>query len=194
MRQGLSDDILTTMFGYKSRQNTSSVISTVRKSLCLRFVPENIGVYAITRNQFIQRHVTEFANQLYNIEPNIPRVIAFIDGTYLEVEKSSNFEAQRLSFGLHKNYNLLKPAITVAPDGYILDIHGPYFSDHHNNDAAILNHQLQRDGEQFREWFEENDILILDRGYRDSAPLLGQLGITMRSPPCLQRNQRQLTT
>lgn len=194
MRQGLSDDFLTTMFGYKSRQNTSSIIATVRKSLCLRFVPSNIGVDAITRNQYIERHVTEFSNQLYNIEPQVPRAIAFIDGTYLEVEKSSNFEAQRLSYSMHKNYNLLKPSITVAPDGYILDIHGPYFSDHHNNDAAILNHQLQRDGEQFRRWFEENDIIILDRGYRDSAPLLEQLGITMRSPPCLQRNQRQLTT
>lgn len=194
LRQGLSDDFLTMMFGYKSRQNTSSIIATVRRSLSLRFVPENIGVESITRNNFIERHVTEFSNQLYNPHPDIQRAIVFIDGTYLKVEKSSNFQAQRQSFSTQKHYNLLKPALVVAPDGYILDVHGPYFSDNHNNDAAILNHELQRDGEQFRRWYEENDIIILDRGYRDSAPILEQLGIIMKSPPFLGNNRRQFST
>lgn len=83
------------MFGYGSRQRTSTVIATVRQSLMLRFVPENLGLNAITRNDFIERHVTDFANQLYNPKPDVPKVITYVDGTYVEVDKSTNFQASR---------------------------------------------------------------------------------------------------
>lgn len=194
MRQGLSDDFLTFMFGYNTRQRTSVVIDTVRKSLMLRFVPENLGFNAITRDEFIQRHVTDFANQLYNPEPTVPRVIAYIDGTYLEVDKSSNFQTARQSYCTHKHHYLLKPATIVAPNGYFLDVHGPYFSDTQNNDAAMLQNEFQRDVNTMKGWFQENDILILDRGYRDVTPLLHELGIFVKIPPFLERNQRQFTT
>lgn len=39
--------------------------------------------------------------------------------------------------------HLVKPEVMVAPDGYILAINGPYFSDSRNNDASILNHELE---------------------------------------------------
>lgn len=44
LKQGLSDDFLKVMFGYSSKQNVSKTITTVRKSLMIRFVPENIGL------------------------------------------------------------------------------------------------------------------------------------------------------
>lgn len=195
MRQGLSDDFLTVIFGYKSRQGTSTVIATVRKSLGQRFSLENVGINAITRDNFIERHVTEFTNQLYNSEPNISRAIVFIDGTYIKVEKSSNFQAQRLSYSTHKGYHLLKSALIVVPDGYILDIHGPYFSDSRNNDAALFTNEFQSEINEFREWFQKNDIIVLDRGYRDAVPLLlEQLGIVIKVPAFLQQNKKQFTT
>ncbi|XP_067205331.1 uncharacterized protein [Linepithema humile] len=129
MRQGLSDDFLKVIFEYPSRQATSLAIYTVRQFLMQRFVPTNIGLNAITRGDYIQRHVTDFANELYNPEPHIRRVIAYIDGTYSYIPKSSNFRILRQSFCLHKGRHLLKPVLIVAPDGYILDIQGPYFSD-----------------------------------------------------------------
>ena len=104
MRQGLADEFLTFMFGYSSRQRTSTIIATVRTSLMLRFVPTNLGFNAINRDDFIQRHVTDFANQLYNPEPDVPRAIAYIDGTYVEVEKSSNFQTARQSYSMHKHH------------------------------------------------------------------------------------------
>ncbi|XP_071653832.1 uncharacterized protein [Temnothorax longispinosus] len=144
MRQGLSDDFLKVMFEYPSRQATSLAVFIVRQSLMQRFVPTNIGLDAITRRDYVQRHVTNFANELYNPEPHIPRVIAYIDGTYSYVPKSSNFRTLRQSFSLHKGRHLLKPVLIVAPDGYILDIQGPYFSDSRNNDAAILQNEFHR--------------------------------------------------
>lgn len=138
MRQGLSDSFLAAIFQYPSRQAVSTSIATVRKSLMLHFVPENIGFDAITRANYIARHVTEFANELYNSEPNVPRVIAAIDGTYCYILKSSNFKALIQSYCVHKGRHLMKPVLIVALDGYILYIQGPYFSDTRNNDAAIL--------------------------------------------------------
>ena len=129
MRQGLSDDFLTFMFGYNSRKRTSVVIETVRKSLNQRFAPENVGINAITRQNFIVRHVTAFANQLYNPASQQPRAIVFCDGTYFEVEKSCNFQTQMMSYSSQKYYNLVKPGLMVALDGYILDIHRLYFSE-----------------------------------------------------------------
>jgi len=159
----------------------------------IRFVPQNIGLNAITREQYIQQHVTEFVNTLYNEEENIRKVITCIDGTYSYIEKSSNFQALRQSYYLHKGRDLVKPALIVAPDGYILDIHGPYFSDARNNDAAMLEREFQNAG-ALREWLGENAIIILDRGYRDVLPLLQNLGIETHMPPLLQEGQTQLST
>jgi len=39
----------------------------------------------------------------------------------------------------------LKSALLVAPDGYILAIHSPYFSDAKNNDAAMLLREFDND-------------------------------------------------
>lgn len=45
-----------------------------------------------------------------------------------------------------------------------------------------------------REWFQANDILIVDRGYRDAVELLEQLDIRYHMSELLERGQRQLTT
>lgn len=194
LRQGLPDAFLKLLFNYPSRQAVSLAVSKVRKSLMLRFVPANIGLNAINRQAYIQQHVTEFSNYLFNDNPDTARVIVIIDGTYSYIEKSSNFQALRQSYCLHKGRHLVKPALLVAPDGYILDIHGPYFSDWRNNDAAILQKEFENDGERLRQWLGENSIIIVDRGYRDVIPLLDQLGINHYMPALLEQGQRQLTT
>ncbi|XP_051176697.1 uncharacterized protein LOC127291551 [Leptopilina boulardi] len=194
LRQNLSDDFLKVTFNYTSRQAVSLVISTVRKSLMIRFVPRNIGLNAITRQQYIENHVTEFSNSLYNPDPNVPVAIAIIDGTYVYTQKPTNFQAQRQSYSLHKGDQLVKPALIVAPDGYILDIHGPYFSDSRNNDAAMLANEMEVGHPGLRDWFREGDIILVDRGYRDALPLLENLGINHKMPAFLERGQRQFDT
>lgn len=194
LRQGLSDDFLSAMFQYPTRQVTSLAIATVRQSLMRRFVPTNIGLEAITREQYIERHVTEFSNVLYNPHPENPLVIVVVDGTYSYIPKSSNFQSLRQSFCLHKGRHLVKPALLVAPDGYILEIQGPYFSDSKNNDAAMLQSEFENDMERMQEWFRVNDIFVMDRGYRDATDLLNNLGISWKMPAFLEKGQKQLTT
>lgn len=187
-------DFLKIIFDYPTRQTVSSVIDYVRASLMQRFVPANIGPESITRENFIAQHVTEFANTLYNPRPEEPKAIAAIDSTYSYVQKSTNFQVLRQSYSLHKHRHLLKPVLVVAPNGYILAIFGPYFSDTYNNDASILQRDFERDGDSLREWFENGDILLVDRGYRDAIPFLERLGIRHKMPALLQRGQRQYTT
>lgn len=194
LKQGLSDNFLKVIFDYSSRQSTSYVIAKVRKSLMQRFVPENIGLQSITRQQYIEQHVTDFANKLYNNEPDEKKAIAYIDGTYCSIGKSSNFQALRQSYCVHKGRHLIKPALIVAPDGYILAIHGPYFSDSRNNDSSMLRNEMERDRNGIRNWFLENDIFVVDRGYRDAVPLLEELGIHHKIPYNIRTGETQLST
>lgn len=194
LRQELPDDFLKLLFKYNSRQAVSLAVANVRQSLMLRFVPENIGLGAITREGYIQRHVTDFANTLYNPDVEDRQIIVYIDGTYSYIEKSTNYRALRWSYFVHKGRHLVKPALMVAPDGYILDIHGPYFSDYQNNDAAMLEKQFEDDAGALREWLGEGGIVIVDRGYRDVLPLLNRLGIDHRMPGILEPGQFQPST
>ncbi|XP_043469676.1 uncharacterized protein LOC122503266 [Leptopilina heterotoma] len=194
LRHGLSDEFLSHIFQYSTRQATSLAVATVRESLMMRFVPTNIGFDAITREDYMNLHVSEFTNNLYNSQPNTPRVIAIIDATYTYIDKSSNFRSLRQSYCVHKGQHLVKPYMIVAPDGYILAIQGPYFSDSRNNDASILRNEFEKDADRMRHWFQENDIVIVDRGYRDATELLEQLGIVCKMTAHLERGRNQLST
>jgi hypothetical protein len=132
-----------------------------------------------------------------------------IDGTYIDIPKSSNFRVLRQSFCLHKHKHLVKPIMLVAPDGYIIEVYGPYFSDGRNNDASCLINELDdglndedraviqmRDDNiiNLRSWLSPGDVVILDRGYRDAIRFLEQLGINHWMPPLLQKKAKQLPT
>ncbi|XP_024876500.1 uncharacterized protein LOC112457583 [Temnothorax curvispinosus] len=175
-------------------QAASLAICTVRQSLMGRFVGENIGFRAITRDDYIERHVTAFSNRLYNGTPQNSKVIVYNDCTYLDIEKSSCFKVLRQLYCVHKSKHLVKPSMFVAPDGYLLNIQGPYFSNAANNDAKILLNEFISDFEGMREWFQPQDIFILDCGYRDAIPTLQRLGIDPRMPLLLGSNQNQFTT
>lgn len=194
MHQGLSDDFLKVLFKYSYRENVSRDIKIVRQSLLIRFVPQSIGYNAITRDDFINMHVTPFANELYN--PNIDnrQAIVIVDASYTYMGKSSNFKSLRKSFSLHKKRHLVKPCLIVAPDGYILDIHGPYFSDSRNNDASILKVEFEENVAGIDQWFQVGDVFLMDRGYRDSVPYLQNKGMHCKMPAVLERGQRQLST
>ena len=88
MRQNLSDECFKVTFRFSSSLAVCLSSATARKSLMLRFVPHNIGLNAITREKYIDRHVTGFSNRLYNPNANDPAAIACIDGTYVYIHNS----------------------------------------------------------------------------------------------------------
>lgn len=145
LRQSLSDELLRVMFHYSSSQTMNLAISTVRQSLMIRFVNENIGFGAITREDYIEWHVTPFSNQLYNDTSQNPKVIIYNDYTYLHIEKNACLKLCVNHFVSIKTDICSKPSMLMAPDRYILDIQGPYFSNATNNDDRILLKEFQSD-------------------------------------------------
>lgn len=79
----------------------------------------------------------------------------------------------------------------VTTTGYIVTIFGPFYSDFHNNDASILKHVMLNNYEEILTWIKDGDIMILDRGFRDSLGVLKTLGINAAMPSFLGANQRQ---
>ena len=184
--------ILSTLFR-TSKSSLRRAISAVRKALLINFVPENLGFHHISRDQIINDHTRPLAQTLFgSVEKN--QVILVLDGTYIYVNKSNNFHFQRRSYSMHKGRPLIKPMVIVSTTGYFVSILGPYLADRKNNDASILTHIINSNAESIRSWLSEDDIFIVDRGFRDALPLLADLGIQAEMPKFLMAGQKQMST
>ncbi|PZC71553.1 hypothetical protein B5X24_HaOG213167 [Helicoverpa armigera] len=53
---------------------------------------------------------------------------------------------------------------------------------------------FQNENSELRQYFRQNDVFILDRGFRDSFPLLTPLGYTVCKPETLSAGKTQLST
>ena len=67
-------------------------------------------------------------------------------------------------------------------DGYILCVLGLFLSDHKNNDASILKHCVYNNEQDILNWLDEDDILILDRGFRDAIRAMKQFDFDVAMP------------
>lgn len=95
---------------------------------------------------------------------------------------------------MQKQRHLLKSMMIVTTTGYIVSAIGPYLADGKNSDAKILNHIICTDTEEIKTWLQEDDVLIVDRVFRDSSGVLADLAIQMEMPSFLQRGHKQHTT
>lgn len=76
--------------------------------------------------------------------------------------------------------------MVVTTSGYIVSILGPYLSDSKNNDASILKHMIHCNTKELRTWIKENDVFVVDRGFRDAGEVLEDIGIKMEMPSFMQ--------
>ncbi|KOB71318.1 Vacuolar protein sorting-associated protein 13C [Operophtera brumata] len=191
IRSGESDQRLGTFF-HMSRQNIERLTTLARRCLENNFVPLHLGFDHINRQQVIERNLVVpdalFSNEGGAEEQN---AIVICDATYIFIQKSSNFSFQKDTYSLHKYRNLLKPFLFVTCDGHIVDVYGPYSA--RKSDGAILNGLLKGPGSVLHWFFESNDIFILDRGFRDSIPLLESHGYVGVMPESKARGATQLT-
>ncbi|CAG2231242.1 unnamed protein product [Mytilus edulis] len=188
LKCGMSNRLLSTLFNL-GRDATRRAISSARKYLVETFVPENLGFEHISRNNVINNHTRPLAQSLFG-DITKPAILV-VDGTYIYIQKSGNFQFQRRSFSMHKHRPLVKPMVFVTTSGYIVSVMGPYMGDGKNNDANIMTHIIKRNIEKITDWLQEDDILIVDRGFRDSLDLLNELGIKSEMPSFLGRGEKQ---
>lgn len=175
-----------------SDERTASLLQTPRSTLerlmsmaselvHQDFVPKHLGINHITHAQIARRNLL-IPNGLFGGEDRKPIVIA--DGTHIYVQKSSNYLYQKKTYSLHKYRNLIKPFLIVCTDGYIVDVLGPYPAT--TTHANIINQEFNEDTSSLREYFQPGDVLILDRGLRDSIPLLARCGYRVCVPSSLE--------
>lgn len=190
LRGGESNRVLSTLFNV-SKSSIRRCISSVRSALSGRFVHENLGFQHISRAEIIQHHTRQIAQTLFETCPG-NQAILVMDGTYIYINKSGNFQSQRQSYSLHKGRPLVKPLIIVSTTGYYLSVMGPYLA--RNNDASILKHVMKSNIEDICNWVEKDDIFVVDRGFRDSLDFLEELGIQAHMPSFMSKGEKQMTT
>ena len=129
--------MISVLFGFQEPQ-IQRIVTSVRTAFMTDFVPNNLGFHHITHEDFRKKHTTKTASTLFSSGPD--DAIVVLDGTYIYIQKSSDYDFQRRSYSMHKNRSLLKPMVIVGTDGYILDIVRPY-------KQGCIHHKAFHDGE-----------------------------------------------
>jgi hypothetical protein len=191
LRTGLSLSVLSTLFALQKRR-VGRAIAAARTAFLSMFVPNFLGTNHISREDFITKHTRTMAKTLFAGGEDVCILVA--DGTYMYIEKSSNYKFQRRTFSLHKGRPLVKPMILVSSTGYILEVFGPYFADGKNNDANILTSIMRFDASRLRSWLQPNDVLVVDRGFRDCLEMLQDLGLITKMPHFLREGSQHTTS
>ena len=190
LKSGISNKLLSTLFSI-SRSSVKRAVASVRKTLMNYFVPFHLGLNHITRQDVITTHTRPLAQYLFG---DGHTAILVLDGTYIYIQKSNNFQFQRRSYSMHKERPLVKPMIITTTTGYFVTVVGPYLADSKNNDSSILNHILRTNIECIRSWIAEDDVFIVDRGFRDSLGMLEELGIKAQMPSFMTKGEKQMQT
>jgi len=190
LRTGLSYTTLATLFAL-SKDVIKWSVHCIRRAIMSEFVPRYLGLDHMSREEVIQRHTRPFAKELFSAGED--SVILVADGTYVYIQKSSNYSFQRRTYSLHKGRPLVKPMMLVTTTGYILDVTGPFLADGRNNDASIFKSMLTSNSDAFRNWLHEEDILVVDRGFRDCLALLEEMNLIAKMPHFLGAGRAQHT-
>ena len=187
LKTGLSNRMLSTLFGIHCRYAVQRSLNWCRSELMKHFVPQNLWFKHIKREDIIKNHTRPLAKQLFSNDRD--SAIIVLDGTYIYIQKSGQYNFQRRSYSLHENRPLVKPRMVCTTTGYILGVFGPYYSDYKNNDAAITKHIFQRNIDDIKTWLKDDDILVVDRGFRDCLDFLQQLALKTEMPHFLRTVQ-----
>ena len=111
------------------------------------------------------------------------------DGTYLRHQKSANNDYQRRSYSGQKKCHLAKPFTLCMPDGFVVDVLGPFEAN--MNDAEILKELLSKN-KDLTALLQRNDVFVLDRGFRDVVQHLKDAGYQVLMPS-LEGKKNQLS-
>ena len=159
VKTDLSYKQLASLVGLKSRQTFSLIMESVRNSLKKYFVPLYLYPGHLSR-ETAQSHSTIFSRTFFGSD----NVAVIWDGTYFYTHKSEHHETNRSTYSGQKHRHLVKMMSLILPDGYVLDITGPYPSDGYHNDAALASHVLKSHN-GLKEFLQDEDVQILDRGF-----------------------------
>lgn len=188
MRTNLPSEDIGRMFQV-SRTTADRLITKARNAMKSDFATQYVN-YQRSRDEIIQLN-TEMGRGLFC--DGLPhRAVIVCDGTYIFIEKSRNYAFQKSTYNDQKKSNFVKIMMCVTCDGTIIYALGPYPAV--QNDASILKSIIETT-DAF-DYFQENDVIILDRGFRDCISFVRSKGFDVRMPDLIQRSDtnNQLST
>lgn len=173
-------------YQFKVRHATAiRYMENVRKNLMADFVPAGLSFENVTRSKIIE-HTTDLAKTLYKTNEQL---ITVWDGTYIYTQKSNNHKLQKKTYSAYKHRNLTKPFIGARTNGYIVGVWGPYQAN--TSDSIIMKIVMKKPG--FEQLFQAGDVMVVDRGFRDSQAFMANRGYRCLMPSFVEKGQKQLT-
>ena len=98
------------------------------------------------------------------------------------MDKNQNNEVQRMTYSGQKKRHFVRPFTLCCADGRIIDLYGPYYA--LNNDASIFLDIFEKE-ESLMNLLNEEDFVVLDRGFRDCAKeLKSKYKLNVLITPC----------
>ena len=82
--------------------------------------------------------------------------------------------------------------VVTSTDGYILSVFGPFLTDTTNNDSSIIKSCLVENKEGILNWLHDDDVLILERNFRDATNSIKMFVLHPAMPDFLVGRQKQL--
>ena len=111
------------------RRRVEDTFHTVLDNLNEILVPKYLGLTHLSRSEALSHH-TAYSQAFFGDQLSLTW-----DGTYIYCNKSNDHALQRSSHSGQKSRNLIKMMSLVLPDGYVLDLLGPFYGK--DNDASI---------------------------------------------------------
>lgn len=188
MRTGQPSEDIGRVFSV-TRVTVERQCSKVREAMKTDFVFENVN-YVRSRDELLACN-TDMGRGIF-LPNGENKVILICDGTYIYVDRSSNYEFQKKTYTSQKKRNFVKIMMVVTCNGTIVYAFGPYPAS--QNDATILKSIFDR-SDAF-DHLQNHDILLLDRGFRDCVQFVESKGLEVKMPALLQlsRDKKQLST
>lgn len=195
IRTGCTNDEIAAHCGISAR-TVQRRIETVRSTLRNVIVPKYLK-FPRPREDLVTRKSTT-SSALFD-GGDFSRAHLIIDGTYIYTEKSLKHSFQKQTYNSHKKRNYVKIMMGVATDSTIIFAEGVFKAT--ENDATIAEKFFQEDN-PIISVYQPRDILIVDRGFRDSVLHLSNLGFIVKMPACspnpqlatMEANESRLVT
>lgn len=182
LRKGHTYEFIGNFFGV-TRVTVSKNIDKVRNVLKNEFVPLELGFDNLSREYLLQNS-THIARSLY-CNGDTSKLITVWDATYIYCEKSANYDFQKLTYNSHKKRNYVKPMLCVTTNGKIVDLVGPFKAT--DNDATIMKKIFEKENDSIFRVFQPNDVVLVDRGFRDSVKFLKDRKLEVWMPSCADK-------
>lgn len=188
MRTGRTNDDIGTVFGINGIA-ISKRLNRVREAMEQDFVYQNVNCL-LSRQELAKQ--TTISSQMLFCNGDTTRPVLIVDGTYVYIQKSKNFEMQKESYSDQKKRNFVRVMMCVTTNGHIVFAMGPFPAS--TNDAKVLE-SIVAESNALNNLIA-GDVILLDRGFRDCIEFLKNRGFTVHMPALLQQSHinQQLPT